>query len=146
MIAPRHQPASHTLSIDSFMDPRPPTPQNAPEPISGPLAHLSATDRLSSPPPDHLFETPRVQSTTTMERIRGTQEPKDIHPTRISFQVSNKSPYGSLERPTLLKEGEFMSLLRVTIEMLQELNGGGPNSLFSQNVCRARSPQNCGKG
>jgi len=126
MIALCHQPALHTLSIDSFMDPHPPTPQNAPEPISGPLTHLLATDWLSSPPPDHLFETPHVQSTTTMERIRGTQEPKDIHPTGISFQVSNKSPYGSLERPTLPKEGEFMSLLRVTIETLQELKQRRP--------------------
>jgi len=128
MIAPHHQPALHTLSIDSFMDPRPPTPQNALEPISRPLARLSATDRLSSPPPDHLFETPHVQSTTTMERIEGTQEPEDIHPTGISFQVSDKSPYGSLERPTLLKEGEFMSLLRVMIEMLQELKRRRPQS------------------
>jgi len=61
-----------------------------------------------------------------MEQIKGTQEPKDIHPTGISFQVSNKSPYGSLERPTLPKEGEFMSLLRVTIEMLQELKWRRP--------------------
>jgi len=89
---------------------------------------------LSSPPPDHQFETPCIQTTTTMERIKGTQEPKDIHPTRISFQVSNKSPYGSLERPTLPKEGEFMSLLRVMIEMLQELKWRPQFPIFPEHV------------
>jgi len=128
MITLYHQPVSYTHLINSSMDPHTPTPQNALEFTTGPLACLSVNGQSLSPPPDHHFRTPHTQLTMTMKQIEGTQNSKDSHSTGISFQVSNKVPYGSPEIPTLLKEGEFMSLLRETIKMLQESRQRKPQS------------------
>jgi len=125
---PYHQPVSYTLSIDSSMDPHPPTPQNTLEFTAGLLACLSANGQLLSPPLDCHFRTPYTQSTMTMKQIEGTHNSKDSHSTGIPLQVSNKSPYGSPEIPTLPKEGEFMSLLKETIKMLWELRQRKPQS------------------
>jgi len=110
------------------MDPRPPTPQNTLEFTARLLACLSANGQLLSPPPDCHFGTPHAQSALTRKQIEGTQNSKDSHSTGISFQVSDKFPYGSPEIPTLPEEGEFMSLLRETIKMLQELRQRKPQS------------------
>jgi len=81
------------------MDPCPPTPQNTLEFTAGPLACLSANGQLSSAPPDCHFGTPHTQSMMTGKQIEGTQNSKDSQSTGISFQVSDKFPYGSPEIP-----------------------------------------------
>jgi len=95
---------------------------------TGSLTCLSVNVQLLSPPMDCHFGTPHAQSMMTGKLIKGTQKSKDSHSTGISFQVSDKFLYGSPEIPTLPKEGEFMSLLRETIEMLQELRQRKPQS------------------
>ena len=135
MITSYHQPVSYMLSINSSMDPCPLTPQNDLEFTARPLMCLSVNGQLLSPPPDHHFGTPHAQSTMTMKQIKGTKNSKDSHSTGISFQVSDKFPYGSPEIPTLPKEGEFMSLLKGTIEMLQELRQRKPQSPVPVTSC-----------